>query len=170
MFTVNRLNPFLTHNSSLTFLVIHGTLILQSIYIYIFAIQCRRLLLFQTMNCVISNTVSLKYQSFTPSGYNDIGIRKNSVHLCLHISRVALNLNFRAGSTFLVPVCTVSPGRWVNKADTQKDYSRCNMVDAVRLQVEFTFIAGSEVRDIDAKIYQESGQCNLFLKTKAYSF
>ena len=100
----------------------------------------------------------------------DIGIRKNSVHLCLHISRVALNLNFRAGSTFLVPVCTVSPGRWVNKADTQKDYSRCNMVDAVRLQVEFTFIAGSEVRDIDAKIYQESEQCNLFLKTKAYSF
>ena len=28
-------------------------------------------------------------------------------------------LNFRAGSTFPVPVCTVSPGHWVNKADTQ---------------------------------------------------
>ena len=30
-----------------------------------------------------------------------------------------LYFNFRAGSTFLVPVCTVSPGHWVNKADTQ---------------------------------------------------
>ena len=28
-------------------------------------------------------------------------------------------LNFRAGSTFPVPVCTVSPGQWVNKADTK---------------------------------------------------
>ena len=28
-------------------------------------------------------------------------------------------LNFRPGSTFLVPVRTVSPGHWVNKADTQ---------------------------------------------------
>ena len=26
---------------------------------------------------------------------------------------------FRAGSTFPVPVCAVSPGHWVNKADTQ---------------------------------------------------
>ena len=32
-----------------------------------------------------------------------------------------LHLNFRAGTTFLVPVCTVSPGHWVNKADTQYD-------------------------------------------------
>ena len=30
-----------------------------------------------------------------------------------------VHLNFRAGSTFPVPVCTVSPGHWVNKADTQ---------------------------------------------------
>ena len=29
-----------------------------------------------------------------------------------------VHLNFRAGSTFPVPVCTVSPGHWVNKADT----------------------------------------------------
>ena len=30
-----------------------------------------------------------------------------------------VHLNFRAGSTFLVPVSTVSPGNWVYKADTQ---------------------------------------------------
>ena len=30
-----------------------------------------------------------------------------------------VRLNFQAGSTFPVPVCTVSPGHWVNKADTQ---------------------------------------------------
>ena len=30
-----------------------------------------------------------------------------------------VHLNFRAGSTFPVSVCTVSPGHWVNKADTQ---------------------------------------------------
>ena len=30
-----------------------------------------------------------------------------------------VNLNLRAGSTFPVPVCTVLPGLWVNKADTQ---------------------------------------------------
>ena len=36
-------------------------------------------------------------------------------------SRAAVeNLNFRAWSTFLVPVCTASPGHWVNKADTQR--------------------------------------------------
>ena len=37
-----------------------------------------------------------------------------------HNSRAALeHLNLQAGSTFPVPVCTVSPGLWVNKADTQ---------------------------------------------------
>ena len=30
-----------------------------------------------------------------------------------------VHLNIRAGSTFPVPVCTVSPGHWVNKAETQ---------------------------------------------------
>ena len=35
-------------------------------------------------------------------------------------SRVAVvHLNFRPGSIFPVPVCTVSPGHWVNNADTQ---------------------------------------------------
>ena len=30
-----------------------------------------------------------------------------------------VHLNFRAGSTFPVPVCTVSPGHRVNKANSQ---------------------------------------------------
>ena len=30
-----------------------------------------------------------------------------------------VHLNFRAGSSFPVPVCIVLPGHWVNKADTQ---------------------------------------------------
>ena len=37
-----------------------------------------------------------------------------------YMARAAIaHLNFRAGSTFPVPVCTVLPGHWVNKADTQ---------------------------------------------------
>ena len=40
--------------------------------------------------------------------------------LKIPISREAIvHLNFQAGSTFLLPACTVSPGHWVNKADTQ---------------------------------------------------
>ena len=31
----------------------------------------------------------------------------------------AVHLNLRAGSTFPVPVCTVSPILWVKKADNQ---------------------------------------------------
>ena len=39
------------------------------------------------------------------------------------LSRAAVvHFNFRAGSTFPVPVCTVPHGLWVNKADTQQDY------------------------------------------------
>ena len=30
-----------------------------------------------------------------------------------------VHYDFRGGSTLLVPVCTVSPRHWVNKADTQ---------------------------------------------------
>ena len=32
---------------------------------------------------------------------------------------VQVHLNFRAGSTFPVPIFTVPHGHWVNKADTQ---------------------------------------------------
>ena len=42
----------------------------------IFATQCRRPQIFQTMNSVRSNSVSLKYQRPTPSGCKDIGVRK----------------------------------------------------------------------------------------------
>ena len=36
------------------------------------------------------------------------------------ISQAAVaHLNFRPGSTFPVPVCTVSLGHWVNYADNQ---------------------------------------------------
>ena len=34
---------------------------------------------------------------------------------------VVVHFNFRAGSTFPVPVCTVPHWLWVNKADNQKD-------------------------------------------------
>ena len=42
----------------------------------IFATQCRRPQIFQTMNYVRSNNLSLKYQRFTPSGCKDTGIGK----------------------------------------------------------------------------------------------
>ena len=38
------------------------------------------------------------------------------------IARAAVvHFNFRAGSTFPVPVCTVPHGHWANKADNQQD-------------------------------------------------
>ena len=58
---------------------------------------------------------------------------------------VVVHLNFRAGSTFTVQVCTVSPRHRVKK-QTLNRTSQCNKVDAVRLQVEFTLTIGSEVR------------------------
>ena len=35
---------------------------------YIYATRCRRSLVFQTINSVISKSLSLKYKRFTPSG------------------------------------------------------------------------------------------------------
>ncbi len=43
---------------------------------YIFAIQCRRPCIFQTMISVGSNNLSLKYKKFTWFDIKDIGIRK----------------------------------------------------------------------------------------------
>ena len=40
------------------------------------ATQCRRSLIFQTMNAIRSNNVSLKYQRLTPLGCKDIGFTK----------------------------------------------------------------------------------------------
>ena len=42
----------------------------------------------------------------------------NSI-LLLYTRAAKVHLNFRAGSIFSVPVFTVFPGHWVNKADTQ---------------------------------------------------
>ena len=44
--------------------------------LYIFATQCRRPLIFQTMNSVKPKNLSLKYHSFTSSDCKDIGIRQ----------------------------------------------------------------------------------------------
>ena len=41
---------------------------------YIFGTKCRRPYIFQTMNSVKSNNLSLKYQMFTTSGSKDIGV------------------------------------------------------------------------------------------------
>ena len=40
--------------------------------LYIFATQCRRPVIFQTMNSVRPNNLSLKYQRFTSSDFKDI--------------------------------------------------------------------------------------------------
>jgi len=46
-------------------------------------------------------------------------VRINSLYKATLSRAAVVHLNFRAGSTFPVPVCTVSPGNWVNKAGTQ---------------------------------------------------
>ena len=43
---------------------------------YIFAAQCRRPLIFQTMNFAIPNSPSLKYQKYTSTKCKDKGTRK----------------------------------------------------------------------------------------------
>ena len=44
--------------------------------LYIFATKCRRPFIFETMNYVRPNNISLKYQRFTSSDCKDIGIRQ----------------------------------------------------------------------------------------------
>ena len=51
-----------------------------------------------------------------------------------HFSRT---LPLRAGSTFPVPACTVSPGLWVNKADKS-----IGLAGATRLQTDLMFYIG----------------------------
>jgi len=46
---------------------------------YIFTTQCLRPLIFQTMNCIISINLSLKYKNFTESGCKEIGIQNFEV-------------------------------------------------------------------------------------------
>ena len=53
-----------------------------------------------------------------------------------------VHLNFRAGSTFPIPVCTVP--------SSMDRTSRCNKIDAVRLYASYSFnllLLGAEVRD-----------------------
>ena len=64
----------------------------------------------------------------------------------MSVSRAAvIHLNFRAGSTFPVPVCTVSPGHW-DIQQTLNRTSRCDKVDTVSLEVEFTITKGAKGR------------------------
>ena len=60
------------------------------------------------LGCIVFVTILFFY--FGTHGWFYLTTRAAVVHL-----------NFRAGSTFPVPVCTVSPRHWVNKADTQSD-------------------------------------------------
>ena len=62
---------------------------------YIFATQCRRPKIFQTMKYVRSNNLSFKYQRVTPSGCKDIGISKfklklNSFHFKLKSNMIPI--------------------------------------------------------------------------------
>ena len=67
---------------------------------------------------------------------------KTSYFLILIFARITgsriVHLNFRAETTFPVPVCTVPHGLWVNKADNQQLTSRFNKVDTVRLFASYS--------------------------------
>ena len=55
---------------------------------------------------------------FLPATEQDRGRMSNICDITC-TQAVVVYMNFRAGSTFPVPVCTVSPGHCVNEADTQ---------------------------------------------------
>ena len=56
----------------------------------------------------------------TPYIHLSLLLEKTQVRLLSH--RVAVvHFNFRAGSTFPVPVCTVPHGHWFNKAGSQQN-------------------------------------------------
>ena len=50
--------------------------ILIFLFLYNLTIRFPRPLIFQTINSIRSNSLSLKYQRFTPSGCKDKGVRK----------------------------------------------------------------------------------------------
>ena len=54
-------------------------------------------------------------------GYFLFGKLLNYGNFLIYVCQRAVHLNFRAGPAFPVPVSTVSPEHWVNKADTQQD-------------------------------------------------
>ena len=107
--------------------------------------------------------ISLKYLMSKTWGYKDIGIikpkfvakiqfhptytntvlwtqRKTLLNF-LRTRAAGVHLNFRAGSTFPVPVCTLPPGRGQNSwSSSVYKTSWCNKVDAVRLYTSIGWI------------------------------
>ena len=77
-----------------------------------------------------------------------------------------VHLKLRAGSTFPAPVCTVTPGFWINKANTQQDqpvqqgqtlcFILVEFTFTKGAEVEFTFTKGAEVRDAQDYIQQDN--------------
>ena len=58
-------------------------------------------------------------------------------------SRAAVvHLNFRAGSTFPVPVRTVSTGHWVNIADTQEDLAGATRLTRSDMRLNLLLLKG----------------------------
>ena len=63
---------------------------------------------------IVSRTFQKRYVNFVRNVTWFVGC----LLLSLYITRAAIvHFNFQARSTFLVPVCTVPHGHWVNKAD-----------------------------------------------------
>ena len=52
--------------------------------------------------------------------FNNIECRPGQLSL-YGAQAAVVHFNFRAGSIFPVPVCTVPHGHWVNKADNEQD-------------------------------------------------
>ena len=62
------------------------------------------------------------------------------------IRAAVVNLNFRSGSTFPVPVCTAPHRHWVKKRRHSTGLAGVIRFDAVRLHIGwFTFTKGAEV-------------------------
>ena len=79
--------------------------------LYIFATQCRRPLIFQTMNSVRPNNLSLKQQRFTSSDCEDIGIR-HFVTKTQFLCPVLVKTHFLANYNLFRCFCNVSTPRW----------------------------------------------------------
>ena len=68
------------------------------------ATQCRRSLIFQTMNAIRSNNVSLKYQRLTPLGCKDIGFTKTEF-----VAKTQFLLMFLTVILYLPPLLLYNP-------------------------------------------------------------
>ena len=72
---------------------------------YILATRCRRPLMFQTMNSVRSNSLSLKYHRCTTSGCKNIGIRKFEFVAKTQFLLVSKALNMVSNLGFVFLLC-----------------------------------------------------------------